>query len=117
MYLKFRMNDIILFHKIVYGTSVLSFPAYIISARSLDSDGTRRHFIRETRQFNSNDTLKYKCTVLCRIDAFSNSFFPRTLFYWNALPLSLREIECEDLFKTKLKEHLWLIATEDLGLT
>ena len=79
MYLKFRLNDIILFHKIVYGKSVLSFPAYIISARSPDSDGTRRYFARQTRQFNSNDTQKYKCAVLCRIEAFSNSFFPRRI--------------------------------------
>ena len=37
MYLKFRMNDIIFFHKIVYGSSVISLPSYIISARSTDS--------------------------------------------------------------------------------
>ena len=76
MYLKFRMNDIVFFHKIVYGLSVVSFPDYIVSARSENSDNSRL-FVRQTRQFNDNDRLKYKSTVVPRIDAFSNSFFPQ----------------------------------------
>ena len=85
MYLKFRMNDIIFFHKIVYGMSVVSLPDYVISARSANPDNIR-YFQRQTRQFNDSDRLKYKSTVSPRIDAFSNSFFPRSTIQWNSLP-------------------------------
>ena len=116
MYLKFRMNDIMLFHKMVYNTSVLTFPPYILSASSTDPSVTR-YFSRQTRQFNNSDRLKYKSALTPRIDAFKYSFFVRTIEYWNALPLTLREIECKDTFREKLKDHLWVIGREDNGIT
>ena len=116
MYLKFRMNDITLFHKIVYNVSVLTFPRYILSASSTDPS-VSRYFSRQTRQFNNSDRLKYKSSLAPRVDAFKDSFFVRTMAYWNALPLTLREIECIDTFKQKLKEHLWVIGREDEGIT
>ena len=107
---KFTLNDLILFHKIVYNISFISLPDYII----LVDDSTN---IRQTRQFNNNDRLKYKCTVTPRIDAFLNSYFVRTTKSWNALPLEIRSINSVTLFKTRLKQHLWLISEQDLALT
>ena len=116
MYLKFRMNDLVIFHKVVYDNYVVKFPAYIMSA---NTNGPRAatYFVRQTRQFNDNDTLKFKSSVAPRIDIFKNSFFIRTLDVWNRLPLNIRDIECVDTFKLKLKEHLWVLGREDMGIT
>ena len=76
-----------------------------------------RYFERQTRQFNDNDRLKYKSTVSPRIDAFLNSFFPRTVTQWNSLPYNIRDIVSVDQFKAELKEYVWLVAREDLNKT
>ena len=94
----------------MYKISVISLPDYII----LVDNNTN---IRQTRQFNDNDRLKYKCTVTPRIDAFLNSYFVRTTKSWNALPFEIRSINSVSLFKIRLKQLLWLIAEQDLGLT
>ena len=56
-------------------------------------------------------------TLAPRVNAFKDSFFVRKMTYWNALPLTLREIEGIDTFKQKLKEHMWVIGREDEGIT
>ena len=106
--LKFLFNDLVLFHSIVYKTSHITMPDYIVQYHKGSSN-----FQRETRSFNSNDELKFKCTVSPRIDAFANSFFHRTCQQWNSLPKELKLVESVNTFQSKLKEHLWLIADEN----
>ena len=81
-------------------------PNYIVNLRPSD-------ITRPTRQtqciVNNSDTLKYRCTVIPRVDAFKQSFFVRTYSNWNNLPLSIREIVNSDSFSSSLKMHLWLL--------
>ncbi len=109
--LKFELNDMVLFHKIFNGMSVIKFPSYIV--RQTD-DSTQRHFQRQTRTFNNSDRLKLKSTITPKVDAFKNSFFYRSMNFWNLLPTEIRAIESSSLFKDKVQDHLWHIAETKL---
>ena len=116
MYLKFRHNDLVLFHKIVYNLVPIDLPEYLIL--STDNNSDRQHYYqRQTRNFNDSDRLKIKSKVTPRIDAFKHSFFQRTYTLWNDLPFCIRSIDSSDSFRIKLKEHLWLIAITNLDKT
>ena len=91
-------------------------PDYLI--HDTDDDGNsdnNKYFQRQTRSYNKTDRLKLKCKITPRVNAFSQSFFPRTYLTWNKLPYDIRIIETPELFKTKLKEHLWLTAEENIS--
>ena len=106
---KFQLNDMVLFHKIYYKYSVVPLPSFLLKYED-DTNGT--YFQRQTRAYNSTDTMKLKCTVIPRINVFRDSYFYRAYIQWNNLPLSLRSIECTSSFKNKLKEFLWLTAEQ-----
>ena len=94
----------------------IDMPEYLIVSN--DSDSDRQHYYqRQTRNFNDSDKLKVKSKVTPRIEAFKHSFFQRTYQLWNDLPFCIRSIESSDAFRIRLKEHLWLIAEENLGIT
>ena len=114
MNFKFDLNDLVFFHKILNNFTFNSIPDYLI--RNDQSDSVNDiYFSRQTRNFNDSDTLKFKCKIIPRVDAFSNSFFHRTYHKWNNLPKELREIELPKSFKVRLKQHLWAIAEESLS--
>ncbi len=102
----------VLFHKIYYDLSVIKFPTFIV--KQID-DSARTHFQRQTRTFNDNDRLKLKSTLAPKVDAFKNSFFYRSLNFWNSLPLEIRSIESSSIFKIKLKDNLWSLAETKFG--
>ena len=107
--LKFDLNDLKLFNKVVYGVSCITFSDYLVN----NTDGQpNRHFQRQTRHTNLSDRLKFKCSIIPRVDAFADTFFHRTYLKWNDLPLQIREIEINYHFKTRLKQHFWMIAEE-----
>ena len=114
IHLKFNLNDLSLFHSIVYGHSPIQLPDYFVSCPNgyLNPDITGKYFQRNTRYANSFDRLMFKSTIVPKIDAFREDFFYRTVDLWNTLPVVIREIESEDVFKIKLKEHLWILADE-----
>ena len=114
MNLKFDLNDLALFHNIIYEYSFIHMPDYLIK-NDPTNHVNNKYFTRQTRNFNSSDRLKFKSTILPRVDAFANSFFHRTYLKWNKLPQAIREIEHTNSFKLKLKEHLWTIAEETLN--
>ena len=93
-------------------------PDYLISAADMgknDVGGENNNlFQRQTRNYNDNDKLKFKSKITPKINAFSQSFFYRTFQEWNKLSKELRDIESPGTFKAKLKEHLWLIAEQNL---
>ena len=114
---KFLMNDILLFYKVThYVVNAISLPSYIVQYDYSDHN-PNINFIRQTRQYNDSDRLKFKCTITPRINAFKDSFFVRTVKHWNNLPIEIRNIDQFEAFKTKLKEHLWLIAEHELDVT
>ena len=102
---KFIFNDIIMFHRIFYDLSVVRLPKYIVTYDRNNANAGL--FLRQTRQFNSLDRLKVRCTVTPRVNAFKNSFFYRTHLLWNELPLELRTIDKPECFKNNLEQHLW----------
>ena len=116
--LKFIYNDITLFHNIVFGNSSIQLPDYYISREDgyMNADTTGRYFQRNTRNNMSFDHLMFKCKITPKVDAFRDNFFHRTVCFWNNLPLAIREIKPRECFKIKLKEHLWIIADEELGV-
>ena len=103
---KFLLSDLTLFYKIVYNKVEIKLPNYVSRIEPQDI----KHVTRSNNAIAKGiDRLKYKCKVLPKINAFSNSFFVRTLNQWNELPLYLREINNLDKFVSALKEYLWLI--------
>ena len=111
------MNDLILFHSIVYGYSPVQLPDYFVSCPHgyLNPDTTGRYFQRSTRFASSFDNLMFKSKIVPKIDAFREDFFYRTVELWNSLPVVLRQIESKDNFKIILKEHLWILAAENFN--
>ena len=103
---KFSLSDLSLFYKIVYNKVKIKLPNYVVRIEPQDVK-------RVTRSTNTIakgiDKLKFKCKILPKVNAFSNSFFIRTLNQWNELPLYLREIDNLDKFTVAVKDHLWLI--------
>ncbi len=91
--------------------SVLKFPSYIV--KQMD-DSAQAYFQRQTRTFNDSDKLKLKSIFAPKVDAFKNSFFYRSVNFWNSLPLEIRSLESSSLFKIKVKDYLWSIAESEL---
>ena len=114
MFLKFRYNDLVLFYQILNNLVPIEFPNYLIL--STDNNAERQQYYqRQTRNFNDSDKLKVKSKVTPRINAFRDSFFQRTYKLWNDLPFLIRSKDCLDTFRITLKEHLWLIADQNLS--
>ena len=103
---KFIYSDIILFHKIVYDNVDIKLPKYVKKVEPQDIKCDTRSNISISK---GNDKLKFKCTLLPKINAFKNSYFVRTLHSWNELPHTVREIDCVEKFSLALKDYLWLI--------
>ena len=114
MFLKFRYNDLVLFYQIMHHLVPIEIPAYLILSTD-NNDDRQKYYQRQTRNFNDGDKLKAKSKVTPRINAFKDSFFQRAYRIWNDLPFRLRSIDCLDTFRIALKEHLWLIADQNLG--
>ena len=113
MNLKFKLNDLVFFHKIFYNSSIVKFPSYI----HRQTDNNPDIFQRTTRQYNNNDRLKVKCTITPKVNGFKNSFFYSSHNEWNKLPLEIRAIEGPDIFKTSLIKWLWSSLDLDVSDT
>ena len=101
---KFTFTDILLFHKIVYNDICIKMPDYIVLNNIIEHGRSSR-----SDADNNSDFLQYKSIERPKIAAFNNSFFIRSIFEWNKLPLNIREISSHDIFKDNLKTHLWSI--------
>ena len=103
----FILNELVLFHKILYELIPVKLPNYL----SLFSGLSR---LRSTHL----DNLSIVCTLdpnRFTVSRLEKSFFFRTHTIWNDLPKSLREISSSTLFKTTLKKHLWSNILDDLN--
>ena len=96
---KFDLNDLILFHKVVYNLIPLHMPDYL----SL--------FCGNSRLRSSHlDKLCFESSVLPRTSnkgILEKSFFYRTHSLWNSLPLDIREVICPSTFKRRVTDHFW----------
>ena len=103
---RFDLNDLILFHKIVYGLSSIRMPDYL----TLFGGNSR---LRTCHL----DRLSYVSAISPHSayrSHFCKSFFYRTHLLWNTLPLEVREGSCPLSFKKKVTSHFWkeLLSTE-----
>lgn len=121
---RFKLNDLILFHKIYYNMSPIRFPHYINITSDDDLMDTRlrskikaptylgvtqatvSNTLDELRAESILDHLSVKITAEIGVQLFARSFFIRTSTLWNRLPVSLRAIKCNDSFKIELSAHL-----------
>ncbi len=107
--LKFTLNDLILFHKIVNSIIPIRLPEYLTFFNGNSRLRVCHH-----------DKLSLVCSLLPRGPSntlLDKSFFYRTHTVWNSLPLELREIVSLTDFRSKLETHLWdsLIKRDRLG--
>ncbi len=102
---RFDVNDLILFHKIVYGLIPVTLPDYLT------------FFNGNSRLRSSHlDHLSLECSLLPRSTSSSSlldkSFFYRTHTAWNSLPLEIREISSTKTFKSNLETYEWKALLE-----
>ena len=95
---RFDLNDLILFHKIVYNLIPLNFPSYL--AFFDGNSRLRSCHLDNLSIVNTLNPRKYS-------QYLNKSFFYRTHTLWNALPLSIREISKSSIFKIEVTKHLW----------
>ena len=97
--LKFDLNDLVLFHKIIHDIVPISLPPYL------------KLFEGQSRLRSTHlDELSYVSDLIPRGNSsvyLDKSFFHRTHSLWNALPYELREMEGVSLFKSNLVRHMW----------
>ena len=97
--LKFDLNDLVLFHKIIHDIVPISLPPYL------------KLFEGQSRLRSTHlDELSYVSDLIPRGNStvhLDKSFFYRTHSLWNALPYELREMEGVSVFKSNLVRHMW----------
>ena len=96
---RFNLNDLIIFHKIVYNLIPVTLPDYLT-------------FYNGNSRLRSShlDHLSLECSLLPRNSLstlLEKSFFYRTHTVWNSLPLELREVNITTMFRTNLEKYLW----------
>lgn len=109
---RFKLKDLTFFHSIFYKKSVLKLPSYLSHFQ-----GSRlRHCHLDSLSICSSVQPKTPQNLesLNTSTGITKSFFYRAHILWNRLPLELRKIESESVFKIKLMDHLW---KEILSLT
>ncbi len=102
------MNDLILFHKVVYKIIPIDLPNYLTP------------FTGQSRLRSSHmDELSFVSNLISRTTnttVLEKSFFYRTYMTWNSIPLEIRKLGSISLFRSKIEAHLWsLILRTDNG--
>ena len=108
IHLKFVFNDLVLFYKIVNGLVPISLPSYI----TISMPDNVRYTRRNAPIHNLSDSSTYQCSVVPNSNAFSHSYFYRTMLRWNKVPSSVRQSERISAFKIVLNEFLWSSDTD-----
>ena len=122
------LNDLVFFHKIFYSYCPVAFPDYLKVAvqEDLSDDRLRSRIVPpdylgapirnefEVLRASKLDLFSMICTIDIEKQIFKHSFFVRSHFMWNRLPLSIRSTSSHGVFESKLIEHLWYLALSDL---
>ena len=119
---KFRYTDLLLFHNIYNGQSVIKLPDYLTPISYNDRTRLRpniRQPVRlndvessgipdlNQRRINRHDSFSLKSVIEAKDCSFKSSFFFRTHQYWNDLPSEIKGEANSDVFKSNLKKHMW----------
>ena len=101
--LKFYMNDLLLFYKIVYSLVPINLPEHF---SYVNSDQ-----LRYTRQnadiISKKDKTHITCSITPTCDSLRNCFFFRTMKLWNFLPYDIRQVAKFGIFKSRITKLLW----------
>ena len=102
----FDLNDLVLFHKIVYELIPSKLPNYL----SFFSGQTRLRSCRLDSLciVNNLQLSKFNETILRK------SFFFRVHTKWNDLPLEIRQITDTPSFKLAVQKHMWKHVLDDI---
>ena len=102
---RFELNDLVFFHKVMYGIIAVELPSYL----SLYQGNSR---LRRTHL----DLLSVVSSIIPRSSSnpLAKSFFYRTHTLWNQLPLDIRSIPEPHKFKSKVLAFLWKSIIVDL---
>ena len=75
------MNDLSLFHSIVYDQLPIDLPSFLVSRPDgiINADSSGRFFQRNTRNTASFDHLMFKCTLTPTVNSMQNMFYVRTV--------------------------------------
>ena len=101
--LKFVLNDLVLFYKIVNSLTSIKLPDLFAFKKPTH--------VRYTRQTSSiidlKDTTQIECSITPNCDSFRQSFYYRTMKMWNRLPYVIRQEARISVFKSRLTGFLW----------
>ena len=111
---RFDLKDLIFFHEIFYGFSIIKFPEYLTLFNG--SRLRQCHWDNLSVCSNVQPRLPQNLTSDNTNIGISKSFFYRAHLLWNNLPLTLRQIESPIKFKSKLIEYLWNQAYKNAQL-
>ena len=98
LFCRFNLNDMNLFHKIVYKTIPINMPDYLTRSTHLDNLSFVSNIASTTTSINN----------------LNKSFFFRSDTFWNSLSFDIRNSMSLLLFKNKLYKHLLNIALTDI---
>ena len=96
---RFDLNDLILFHKIIYNLIPLNLPNYL---SFFNGNSRLRSCHLDTLSIVSSLQAKSLNT-----NCLKKSFFYRTHTEWNALPLDIRKVESPSAFKAEVNKYFW----------
>ncbi len=104
---KFKLNDLIFFHKILYELIPIKLPEYLVffsgKSRLRSSHLDSLSIVNQLNTDNINPTYLNK------------SFFFRTYLTWNNLPLEIRQIVNPSTFKKEVTKHMWKLILMDIS--
>ena len=98
----FDVNDLALFHKIIYEQIPISLPNFIKRYSGL---GRLRQANLDSLSFVSHLNSDHT-NMSCR-SPFYKSFYHKVLHIWNSLPYHIRSIPDTPNFKHKVKTYFW----------
>ena len=122
MNFKFIFTDLVLFHNIFHGHSIIKFPQYLTPITNDDRSRLRSNTMPPERlnqpilsdipdlssvRSRQLDNTSFKCVIEGKASSFKNGFFFRTHTIWNDLTVPLREIKESSAFQVNLKQYMW----------
>ena len=108
--LHFDLNDLLLFHKIVYNLIPLTMPSYISTYHGASK---LRSSHLDYMSYIFSDTTLIALQRTNNNNKFFKSFFYRTAYTWNKLPLDIREISSHIKFKLEARSFLYNILMQN----
>lgn len=106
LHLHFDLNDILLFHKIVYHHNSVKMPEYLTQHCDENSRLRSKHLNYMSYVVNHITTSLQERSARGSMK-FYKSFFHRAAQLWNKLLLEIREIRAHVKFKLAARDSLW----------